>query len=73
LAKRLDERDEGAIAALERRFNDDRSRVFYSRQLEVMHEREFFHWVTTRALRTLEATGEIRSETRQLRTGALSE
>ncbi len=28
-------------------------RVFYSRQLEVMLEREFFHWITNRAVREM--------------------
>ena len=33
--------------------------MFYSRQLEVLYEREYFHWVTNRALRRLVEEGRI--------------
>jgi len=33
--------------------------VFFSRQIEVLHEGEFFHWVTNRAIRDLEVSGKI--------------
>lgn len=56
-----DPRQDEAAHALER--------MFFSRQLEVMHEGKWFHWVTNRALRELVARGAIRSETRQLVTG----
>jgi hypothetical protein len=43
--------------------------VFFSRQIEVIHEAQFFHWVTNRAIHDLENSGRIRTEWRQLRTG----
>jgi len=66
--------DEHEIEASERLrlfFDKNRNRVFFSRQLEVIHEQEFFHWITSRAIRQLEAEGVIKSEKRQLRTGTL--
>jgi hypothetical protein len=50
-------------------FGRRREEVFYSRQLEVMLEGEFFHWITSRALRELIAEGLIRTEERELSTG----
>ena len=35
--------------------------MFFSRQLEVIHEQEYFHWITSRAIRDLEAEGLILS------------
>jgi hypothetical protein len=44
--------------------------VFFSRQIEVLHEGEFFHWVTNRAIRDLETSGKIVSEWRPLKSGS---
>ena len=44
-------------------------RVYFSRQLEVQNENRYFHWITNRAVRDLEAEGTILSETRSLRSG----
>jgi hypothetical protein len=41
-------------------------RVFYSRQLEVLLEGRFFHWITNRAVRELVAEGALRAEERAL-------
>lgn len=70
----LDEFAEGeapsnAIEKLREFFDIDRERVFFSRQIEVIHEGEFFHWITNRAIRALEQEGLIRSEWRRLSTG----
>ncbi len=49
-----DARDVEAAARLLRLFEEKPSTVFYGRQLEVLLEGEFFHWVTNRALRSLQ-------------------
>ncbi|MEW6059808.1 MAG: hypothetical protein AB1551_06675 [Actinomycetota bacterium] len=61
--------EEEASEALERFFDSERETVFFSRQLEVMHEDRWFHWVTNRALRGLVASGAIKSEARALESG----
>ena len=40
-------------------------RVFYERQIEVLFEKPYFHWVTSRAVRELEARGAIQTSSRQ--------
>ena len=53
-----------------RRFIEERGQqVFFSRQLEVALEDEFFHWVTNRAIRNLEGEGVLRSVERELPSG----
>jgi hypothetical protein len=42
-----------AKAAIMERYLGEGKRVFYSRQIEVGLEREFFHWITSRALEEL--------------------
>ncbi|MGH9049514.1 MAG: hypothetical protein ACRDY4_07295 [Acidimicrobiia bacterium] len=64
-----DPRQHAAVAELERLFDVHRERVFFSRQLEVRYEAEWFHWVTNRALRELVAREAIRNEVRPLATG----
>lgn len=44
-------------------------RVYFSRQLEVQNEDRYFHWITNRAIRELEAEGVILSERRNLISG----
>lgn len=58
-----------ATEALRRLFEKERERVFYSRQLYVLHEDHFFHWVTGRAVRNLVDEGQIITEARPLRHG----
>ena len=55
-----DEAVERAVAALRGWFRKNRKGVFYSRQLEIIHERPFFHWVTNAAIRQLAKEGEIK-------------
>lgn len=49
-------------------FEDNREGVFFSRQIEVIHERDYFHWISARAIRGLIAEGLILMETRRLGT-----
>lgn len=50
-------------------FGSHREHVFYSRQIEVQYEDNYFHWITNRALRELRGEGLISGETRSLSTG----
>ncbi|HEX6729555.1 MAG TPA: hypothetical protein VF074_06075 [Pyrinomonadaceae bacterium] len=43
-------------------FKENRKGVFFSRQLEVQNEGEYFHWITNRAIRDLEDEGLIKSD-----------
>lgn len=49
-----DVREQEAAARLTRLFEENPTTVFYGRQLEVLFERDYFHWITNRALRALE-------------------
>jgi hypothetical protein len=60
--------DEARLALL-KLFADHPSRVFFARQLELLLEKDFFHWITSRALSELIAEGKIGSEKVTLRTG----
>jgi hypothetical protein len=51
-------------------FEDNPTAVFYSRQLEVMFEQKYFHWVTNRAIRRLVEEGRILTEARKLDLGS---
>lgn len=64
-----DERELEASENLGVFFDQNREGVFFSRQLEVQNEGKYFHWITNRAIRSLEAEGLIRSEWRRLKTG----
>jgi hypothetical protein len=69
--KRVDDSVEArARARLLAHFEDNPAAVFYSRQLEVMFEQEYFHWVTNRALRRLVEEGRVISEARKLDLGS---
>lgn len=48
--------DEAKAVLMAEVFQAQAERVFYERQIEVLYERRFFHWITGRALREL--TGE---------------
>ena len=62
-----DPKEISAKAILEDFFDRSRERVFFSRQVEVQHEDQFFHWITNRAIRDLIDDGTIRGETRALK------
>jgi hypothetical protein len=51
---------------VEKFIDEHPEQVFFSRQIEVQNEGDFFHWVTNRAIRDLEASGKIMTETRKL-------
>jgi hypothetical protein len=53
------------IAKLE----ENPERVFYENQLAVIFEKDFFHWVTARALKELRESGKIGSELGELSPG----
>lgn len=50
--------DEKAAAILEEFFETKKSNVFYGRQIEILFEDDYFHWVTTRAIRTISSIKE---------------
>ena len=52
-----DLREIDATNALRNFFEGNREQVFFSRQLEVRNEQEYFHWITNRAIRELESKG----------------
>jgi hypothetical protein len=68
-APRNDEYESSARDALAELFDAQRQRVFFANQLAVQHERQFFHWVTSRAIDDLIGEGVVKTETRQLATG----
>ena len=65
-----DSEEAKARARLLALFVDHPNEVFYSRQLEVLFEGEYFHWVTNRALRALIAEGVVEMEARKLDIGS---
>jgi hypothetical protein len=65
----VDRRERDALVKLREFFTNRKEEVFFSRQLEVQHEQDYFHWVTNRALRALREERFILGETRILSTG----
>lgn len=64
-----DPAQEQARERLRKYFEDKKEAVFFSRQIEVQFENDFFHWVTNRALTDLIDEGLLQSEKRELTTG----
>jgi hypothetical protein len=64
-----DPKEDEAASHLERFFAKNREAVYFSRQLEVIHEDRWFHWITNRALGRLNEQGLIKSEERKLASG----
>ena len=64
-----DARENQARVALEGFIERHKESVFFSRQLEVQNEDEWYHWITNRALRELVGRGLLRTEVRELQTG----
>lgn len=54
--------DEQARTAVLELFAQNPERVFYQRQITVLLEKPFFHWITIRVLKELEEAGQIKSE-----------
>ncbi|HLQ36990.1 MAG TPA: hypothetical protein VK348_04270 [Planctomycetota bacterium] len=67
-----DPKEVEARRVLRRFFEDNPENVFFSRQLEVRNEKEFFHWVTNRALHELVKEGLVLNERRDFRTGKVN-
>jgi len=59
-----------ATVTLKDFFEKHKEDVFYSRQLEVMFEDKYFHWITNRVIRELLKEGFIKSEDVELFSGA---
>lgn len=59
---------EYALDTLKNYFNNDNNRlkVFYSRQLELIFEDTYFHWITNRAVNSLIEVGFLNSDERKL-------
>lgn len=60
--------DEDAVVAVRQFFEDNPESVFFSRQVEVAFEGTWFHWITSRALRHLIESEEIKDERREMET-----
>lgn len=58
-----------ATTRLSKLFDEDKEKVYYSRQLEVRYEADYYHWVTNRAIGNLAQDGFIRKERHDLRSG----
>lgn len=67
--KPMDSYEEEAHELIEAFFQDNKSHVFYGRQIEIIFEDKFFHWVTNRVLRLLVQQGKILSEIRSFSWG----
>jgi hypothetical protein len=65
----VDKYESQAYIVLKLFFEENREHVFYGRQLEVIHEDKFFHWVTSRVLRELVAAKVLIREKRPLKWG----
>jgi len=65
-----DRYEEKAVEALRAHFESNREHVYSSRQIEIQYEGRFFHWITHRALKILEAERLIEIEQRTLSYGA---
>lgn len=53
--------DEAKIE-LQRFFNENAEEVFYIKQIEVLHEKKFFHWIISRAINELISEDKLKSE-----------
>lgn len=62
---RWDPKVEEAVPVLEAHFQAQRQ-VFYLRQLQVMFEKKFFHWITAKAVRQLVAADRVKLEVQPL-------
>ncbi|UCG42546.1 MAG: hypothetical protein JSU73_11880 [candidate division WOR-3 bacterium] len=64
-----DEKIDEARDVLLRFFRENREGVYYTRQLQVRFEKQFFHWITGKALNEL-VGGEVREKRMELKSGA---
>jgi len=61
-----DEKIDDARASILDFFSDNQGKVFYERQLTVIFERSYFHWITVKALLELTVGGSINSQMLEL-------
>ena len=66
IERRRDRRTDDAKAAVLELLEANPQRVFYGRQIEVLLERQFFHWITARGLNEAVLEGRIQSFTSPL-------
>jgi hypothetical protein len=64
-----DEKIDQARDALQQFFRDNAQEVFYERQLTILFEDRFFHWITVKALHELARDGVIQTDILELSTG----
>ncbi|HEX6528240.1 MAG TPA: hypothetical protein VF004_00380 [Burkholderiales bacterium] len=64
-----DPKEDEAAAHFEEFFEKNRESVYFSRQLEVQNEDDWFHWITNRALGRLVEKGLVKTEERLLTNG----
>jgi hypothetical protein len=64
--RRGDPADRKAREALRAFFQENHSEVFFARQIEIFFEKQFFHWITARALRSLVGSGEVATAIRSI-------
>jgi hypothetical protein len=55
-----------ARAELRQFFDEENEAVFFGRQIEILFEKRFFHWITARALRNLVEAGGVKMEIRKI-------
>jgi len=65
-AKEGDPVEARARAHIQKFFEGENEAVFFSRQIEILFERHFFHWIAARVLRYLVEVERIRTENRIL-------
>ncbi|MDB5200043.1 MAG: hypothetical protein JWO92_2006 [Chitinophagaceae bacterium] len=58
-----------AYEELKKFFEDNANKVFYGRQLEIIFENKYFHWITNRVIRDLARNNLIISQKRDLKNG----
>jgi hypothetical protein len=64
-----DPKENEAYTTFREFFKQNNRNVFYSKQLEVLYEKPYYHWVTNRALHRLNEEGEILKEEQMLKHG----
>lgn len=54
---------------VEELFTKNSDKIYFSRQIEIMFEKDYFHWITNRAIRNMVEEEVIYSEEKKLKTG----
>ncbi|MDD8026997.1 MAG: hypothetical protein PHI34_10800 [Acidobacteriota bacterium] len=69
MEEEIDEYEKSAEEEIMEFFEKNKENVFFSRQIEVIFEQKYFHWVSNRAIRSLVASKRIQSESREIAGG----